>query len=112
GPTETTIWSTAAVLDRGEPPHVGRPVRRTRAYVLDRTLSPTPVGVTGELHLAGDGVAHAYSGRPALTAERFVADPYGPPGNRMYRTGDLARFRADGTLEVLGRADHQVKIRG
>ncbi|MFF3525449.1 amino acid adenylation domain-containing protein [Streptomyces rubiginosohelvolus] len=112
GPTETTIWSTAAVLDRGEPPHVGRPVRRTRAYVLDRTLAPAPVGVTGELHLAGDGVADGYSGRPALTAERFVADPYGPPGGRMYRTGDLARFRADGTLEVLGRADHQVKIRG
>uniref|UniRef100_UPI00117E6F35 non-ribosomal peptide synthetase n=1 Tax=Streptomyces sp. ms184 TaxID=1827974 RepID=UPI00117E6F35 len=112
GPTETTIWSTAAVLDRGEPPHVGRPVRRTRAYVLDRTLGPTPVGVTGELHLAGDGVADGYSGRPALTAERFVADPYGPPSGRMYRTGDLARFRADGTLEVLGRADHQVKIRG
>ncbi|MBK3606922.1 amino acid adenylation domain-containing protein, partial [Streptomyces sp. MBT54] len=112
GPTETTIWSTAAVLDHGEPPHVGRPVRRTRAYVLDRTLGPTPVGVTGELHLAGDGVADGYSGRPALTAERFVADPYGPPGDRMYRTGDLARFRADGTLEVLGRADHQVKIRG
>ncbi|MFB7297189.1 amino acid adenylation domain-containing protein [Streptomyces rubiginosohelvolus] len=112
GPTETTIWSTAAVLDREEPPHVGRPVRRTRAYVLDRTLGPTPVGVTGELHLAGDGVADGYSGRPALTAERFVADPYGPPGGRMYRTGDLARFRADGTLEVLGRADHQVKIRG
>ncbi|MFF3032967.1 amino acid adenylation domain-containing protein [Streptomyces rubiginosohelvolus] len=112
GPTETTIWSTAAVLDRGEPPHVGRPVRRTRAYVLDRTLTPAPVGVTGELHLAGDSVADGYSGRPALTAERFVADPYGPPGGRMYRTGDLARFRADGTLEVLGRADHQVKIRG
>ncbi|OCC12470.1 non-ribosomal peptide synthetase [Streptomyces sp. PTY087I2] len=112
GPTETTIWSTAAVLDRGEPPHVGRPVRRTRAYVLDRTLTPAPVGVTGELHLAGDGVADGYSGRPALTAERFVADPYGPPGSRMYRTGDLARFRDDGTLEVLGRADHQVKIRG
>ncbi|MFJ2852383.1 amino acid adenylation domain-containing protein [Streptomyces rubiginosohelvolus] len=112
GPTETTIWSTAAVLDRGEPPHVGRPLRRTRAYVLDRTLTPAPVGVTGELHLAGDGVADGYSGRPALTAERFVADPYGPPGGRMYRTGDLARFRADGSLEVLGRADHQVKIRG
>ncbi|MFI1572533.1 amino acid adenylation domain-containing protein [Streptomyces anulatus] len=112
GPTETTIWSTAAVLGRGAPPHVGRPVRRTRAYVLDRTLAPAPIGVTGELHLAGDGVADGYLGRPALTAERFVADPYGAPGDRMYRTGDLARFRADGTLEVLGRADHQVKIRG
>ncbi|MFJ6608718.1 amino acid adenylation domain-containing protein [Streptomyces sp. NPDC091289] len=112
GPTETTIWSTAAVLGHGAPPHVGRPVRRTRAYVLDRTLAPAPVGMTGELHLAGDGVAEGYLGRPALTAERFVADPYGTPGGRMYRTGDLARFRDDGTLEVLGRADHQVKIRG
>ncbi|MFJ6513260.1 amino acid adenylation domain-containing protein [Streptomyces sp. NPDC091406] len=112
GPTETTIWSTAAVLGHGSPPHVGRPVRRTRAYVLDRTLAPAPIGVTGELHLAGDGVAEGYSGRPALTAERFVADPYGPTGDRMYRTGDLARFHDDGTLEVLGRADHQVKIRG
>ncbi|NED29190.1 amino acid adenylation domain-containing protein, partial [Streptomyces anulatus] len=112
GPTETTIWSTSAVLGRGVPPHVGRPVRRTRAYVLDRTLAPAPIGVTGELHLAGDGVADGYLGRPALTAERFVADPYGAPGDRMYRTGDLARFRDDGTLEVLGRADHQVKIRG
>ncbi|MFJ5044429.1 amino acid adenylation domain-containing protein [Streptomyces sp. NPDC088719] len=112
GPTETTIWSTAAVLGDGAPPHVGRPVRRTRAYVLDRTLAPAPIGVTGELHLAGDGVADGYLGRPALTATRFVADPYGTPGDRMYRTGDLARFRDDGTLEVLGRADHQVKIRG
>ncbi|NDZ58157.1 amino acid adenylation domain-containing protein [Streptomyces anulatus] len=112
GPTETTIWSTSAVLGRGVPPHVGRPVRRTRAYVLDRTLAPAPIGVTGELHLAGDGVADGYLGRPALTAERFVADPYGAPGDRMYRTGDLARYRDDGTLEVLGRADHQVKIRG
>ncbi|NEA10285.1 amino acid adenylation domain-containing protein, partial [Streptomyces sp. SID10692] len=112
GPTETTVWSTAAVLGDGETPHVGRPVRRTRAYVLDRTLAPAPVGVAGELHLAGEGVAAGYSHRPGLTAERFVADPHGAPGTRMYRTGDLARFRADGTLEVLGRADHQVKIRG
>ncbi|WP_369165426.1 amino acid adenylation domain-containing protein [Streptomyces sp. AFD10] len=112
GPTETTVWSTAAVIGDGVPPHVGRPVRRTRAYVLDRTLAPAPVGVAGELHLAGEGVAAGYSHRPALTAERFVADPHGAPGDRMYRTGDLARFRADGTLEVLGRADQQVKIRG
>ncbi|MFE9458281.1 amino acid adenylation domain-containing protein [Streptomyces californicus] len=112
GPTETTVWSTAAVLGDGAPPHVGRPVRRTRAYVLDRTLAPAPVGVAGELHLAGEGVADGYFDRPALTAERFVADPHGVPGDRMYRTGDLARFRDDGTLEVLGRADHQVKIRG
>ncbi|PVC83858.1 non-ribosomal peptide synthetase [Streptomyces sp. CS090A] len=112
GPTETTVWSTAATLTTATAPHVGRPVRRTRAYVLDRTLAPAPAGTTGELHLAGDGVADGYLGRTGLTAERFVADPYGPPGSRMYRTGDLARLREDGTLEVLGRADHQVKIRG
>ena len=112
GPTETTIWSTAAQLSAQEPPHAGRPIRRTRAYVLDRTLAPVPPGHLGELHLAGDGVADGYLGRAALTAERFVADPYGPPGSRLYRTGDLARTRVDGTLEIAGRADHQVKIRG
>ncbi|MFE6775879.1 non-ribosomal peptide synthase/polyketide synthase [Streptomyces sp. NPDC057702] len=114
GPTETTIWSTSAVIgpDEAAAPPVGRPLWNTRAYVLDRALTPVPAGLTGELYLAGAGVAHGYLGRAALSAERFVADPYGGPGERMYRTGDLARQRPDGTLDVVGRADQQVKVRG
>ncbi|GAA3375076.1 hypothetical protein GCM10020367_41460 [Streptomyces sannanensis] len=114
GPTETTIWSTAApvtVATAGAPP-IGRPLANTRAYVLDAMLRPLPVGVTGELYLAGDGLAHGYLNRPGLTAERFVADLFGPPGTRMYRTGDLAHWDEHGRLHCLGRVDHQVKIRG
>jgi len=116
GPTETTLIATYAVLtpdwqpDRPAP--LGRPREGMRAYLLDSRCAPVPVGAAGEVYLAGPGLGRGYVNRPALTAERFVPDPFGPPGERMYRTGDLARERPDGDLEFLGRVDDQVKIRG
>ena len=112
GPTESTVYATAWYHDTDRTPPIGRPIAGVHAYVLDRGMRPVPVGVPGELHLGGAGVARGYLGRPGLTAGRFVADPFGEPGARMYRTGDVVRWSTRGELEYLGRADDQVKIRG
>ncbi|HEX7986679.1 MAG TPA: amino acid adenylation domain-containing protein, partial [Duganella sp.] len=114
GITETTVHVTYQRLS-ADPASVliGRPIDDLRLYILDRALNPVPVGVPGELYISGDGLARGYLRRPALSAERFLPDPHcRPPGARMYRSGDLGRFRADGTVEYLGRLDSQVKIRG
>ena len=115
GPTETTVWSLIAELPRDgdEPPPIGHPIANTAVYVLDEHRRLVPDGIAGELYIGGAGLARGYLNRPELTAERFVADPFGGDGSaRLYRTGDLVRRRGDGNLEFLGRLDHQVKIRG
>jgi amino acid adenylation domain-containing protein len=116
GPSETHVVTSLSL--EGDPaawpllPGIGRPIANTRCYVLDAALRPTPIGIPGELYLGGDNVARGYLGRPALTAERFLPDPFASGGARVYRTGDRARWMADGNIEFLGRTDEQVKIRG
>ncbi|MBE4753750.1 amino acid adenylation domain-containing protein, partial [Corallococcus sp. ZKHCc1 1396] len=113
GPTECTVDATTFALSKGTKPTLGNPLLNTRAYVLDASLHPVPVGVAGELFIAGEGLARGYLGRPHLTAERFLPNPFSTnAGERMYRTGDKARWKEDGTLEYLGRIDFQVKLRG
>jgi amino acid adenylation domain-containing protein len=114
GPSEDTTYSTEELVAREESgrPAVGRPLPNTKAYILDACGEPVPVGVAGELHVAGCGLAREYLGRADLTAERFVTTSVAVPGERIYRTGDLARYLADGRIDYLGRLDHQVKVRG
>lgn len=117
GPTETTIWSTAYQVpprlpapSRDTPEPIGRPIANTQIYILQGNGQPAPIGVPGDLYIGGAGLARGYRQRPALTAERFVANPFG--AGRLYKTGDVARYLPDGTIDFLGRADHQVKLRG
>jgi hypothetical protein len=115
GPTENAVISTSGDItaDGEGQPDIGRAIDGTQAYVLDERLEMLPIGITGELYVGGAGVARGYLNRAALTAARFVPDPYGGvPGARLYRTGDRVRWRADGRLDFLGRADNQVKVRG
>ncbi len=119
GPTETTVWSTVyPVISCEGPILIGRPIANTEIYILDRNLRPVPAGIIGELYIGGDGLARGYLNRPELDAEKFIlnpfnANPFNPEsGARLYRSGDLARYRADGSIECLGRVDHQVKVRG
>jgi amino acid adenylation domain-containing protein len=123
GPTETTIWSAVRPVSDGDETTavpavpamvpIGRPIANTSIHLLDRRFAPVPIGVVGELYIGGDGLARGYLRRPALTAERFLPDPFvWTAGARLYRTGDLARRLADGEVEFVGRADHQVKVRG
>ena len=114
GPTETTIWSSTIQIQPGTGPvTLGSPIDNTQFYVLDGSGQIAPIGVAGELHIGGDGLARGYFQRPELTAEKFVRDPFsGKPGARLYKTGDQVRRRADGSIEFLGRIDNQVKVRG
>jgi amino acid adenylation domain-containing protein/thioester reductase-like protein len=112
GPTETTIWSLLSRVRAAAPVVIGGPLANTQVYVLDAQGEPAPAGIPGELHIGGAGLARGYLGRPALTAEKFIPNPFGEPGSRMYRTGDLVRVLPEGDLEFLERIDDQVKVRG
>src|SRR5262249_42295376 len=112
GPTETTIWSTLARV-RDADINIGRPIANTECFILDPHQQMVPAGITGQLYIGGEGLARGYWNRPELTAERFVPNPFSSkPGARMYTTGDVTRYQRGGEIEVLGRVDHQVKIRG
>jgi amino acid adenylation domain-containing protein len=113
GPSEDTTYSTFALMERNMTSHplIGRPIADTKAYVLSPQMKPVPTGVAGELYLGGDGLARGYLNQPELTAEKFIASPF-EPNERLYRTGDLVKYLPDGTLDYLGRIDHQVKVRG
>src|ERR1700680_1032924 len=114
GPTETTIWSAVHQVTAEEfPVSIGRPIANTQMYILDPHLHPVPIGVPGELHIGGIGLARDYWNRPELTAQKFIADSFcAEPRARLYKTGDLVLYRPDGAIECLGRLDHQVKMRG
>jgi amino acid adenylation domain-containing protein/thioester reductase-like protein len=114
GPTEATVVATSGLIrEEDEVLHIGRPIHNAQTYILDSRLQTVPIGVTGEIYIGGQGLARGYLNRPELTAERFVANPFcATRVSRLYRSGDLARWRADGTIEFLGRGDHQVKVRG
>ncbi|KQY86557.1 hypothetical protein ASD24_27385 [Paenibacillus sp. Root52] len=111
GPTETTVWSLSRDLTHADTVDLGRPIDNTELYILDPYLNPVPIGVAGELHIGGKGLARGYHNLEQLTSEKFIAHPY-RSGERVYKTGDLAKYRADGHIEYLGRADYQVKVRG
>ena len=115
GPSEDTTYSTHARIGKGtgEKPTIGRPISNTQVYILDQALEPVPVGIIGEIYIGGEGLARGYLGRPELTAEKFIPDPFNiDPGTRLYSTGDRGRYRADKEIDFLGRKDHQIKLRG
>jgi acyl-CoA synthetase (AMP-forming)/AMP-acid ligase II len=113
GPTETTIWSTCAVVSPNEATvSIGKPIANTQIHILDADLQPVPIGSTGEIFIGGKGLARGYFQRPELTSERFVPNPFAEEGERLYRTGDLGKFGPDGNIQYQGRTDFQVKIRG
>jgi non-ribosomal peptide synthetase component F len=113
GPSESTTYSTFALRRAKAPATIGRPISNTQVYLLDSQMHPAPVGVSGQLYIGGEGLGRCYLDRPELTGEKWVPNPFSEsPGERLYKTGDLGRWRADGTIEFLGRNDFQVKIRG
>ena len=113
GPSETTTYSTFKLRMTDSPATIGRPICNTQVYILDSRFQPVPIGVTGEIHIGGNGVARGYSGRTELTKEKFISNPFSDdPNSRLYRTGDLARYLPDGEIQFHGRADNQVKVHG